>query len=197
MKKLFFFLLLGNAVFAQNISKVDLVKYVSKSFCEGFAKQEVDMRSDTAMGLFILKNMDKYKEDIIFYYGDQEKENELTMDIIARCAEEVGIRLAIDCPEAFTDFIEEDKDDKKEYFTVIGKFDKIQKRDFLSFNIKENSGKVTEFYLLNNFESAFLLTDNLLKKEDDVKIKYFESILYDPKVKQFRVYKIVSFIEKK
>ncbi|UYW02228.1 hypothetical protein K5I29_04815 [Flavobacterium agricola] len=194
MKKTIIFLLLSQIAFAQKLSKPELLEHIAKNICEELAKPGVDIHNDTAMGLFLLKNVGDYKDDVIYYFGT---DGTIGIETMQRFGEEIGMRLAIECPDAFTALFTDEEANDTAYQTAFGRFDKIQNKQFLSFTIKENSGKTTEFYLLNDFESAYLLTDNQLKKNDVVELTYFESSLYDPKLKQFRIFNIVSFIEKK
>ena len=67
---------------------------------------------------------------------------------------------------------------------------------YLSIKLVEDSGKTTDFILLNDFDNSFLITDKILKKEDKVQIFFYEINLYDVKLNKFITQKIISDIIK-
>ena len=81
--------------------------------------------------------------------------------------------------------------------SITGSFFQIKSEQFITFSIKESSGRTVEFILLNNFDNSFLLTENLLKSNDTVEVVYYELEMFDAKIKKFVTYKIVSDILKK
>ena len=74
---------------------------------------------------------------------------------------------------------------------------RIKSEQFITFIVKEDSGKTNQFILLSSFENAFLLTDKVLKVADLVDITYYELELFDAKLGKFVSYKIVTDITKK
>ena len=68
---------------------------------------------------------------------------------------------------------------------------------FITFSIKETSGRTVEFILLENFNNAFLLTEDLLKPNDVVDVYYYESELFDATVNKFITFKVITDIIKK
>ena len=81
--------------------------------------------------------------------------------------------------------------------SVVGKYFQAKSEQFVTFSIKEASGKTVEFILLNNFDNSFLLTENILKSNDEIEVFYYELEMFDAKIKRFVTYKIVSDIIKK
>ena len=80
---------------------------------------------------------------------------------------------------------------------ISGKVIEIKSDQFLSFSIKEESGKTNQFILLNNFDNSFLLTDKILKANDSVDVSYYESEIFDSKLGKFLTFKILTDIIKK
>ena len=84
-----------------------------------------------------------------------------------------------------------------EELTISGKISEIKSEQFITFIVKEDSGKTNQFILLSSFDNAFLLTDKVLKASDAVDVVYYEMELFDAKLGKFVSYKIVTDIIKK
>lgn len=198
MKKyLFLLLLLSTKVSAQKLSKIDLLDAVADGICKEIAEKQVEIKSEFTMGVYMLKALNKHREDIEHYYGKNYVANEEVMQTIG---EDVGAYLGVKCPEIFEHFVYEDQAatfESVEIKTVEGSLTNIRKEQFLSFTVQEESGKKHDFILLYDFETAYLLTDSLLKIKDKVEISYYVSELYDAKIGKFVNYNIVSYIEAK
>lgn len=198
MKKyLFILLLLSTKVSAQKLSKIDLLDAVADGICKEIAEKQVEIKSEFTMGVYMLKALNKHREDIEHYYGKNYVANEEVMQTIG---EDVGAYLGVKCPEIFEHFVYEEEAgtfESVEIKTVEGSLTNIRKEQFLSFTVQENSGKKHDFILLYDFETAYLLTDSLLKIKDKVEISYYVSELYDAKIGKFVNYNIVSYIEAK
>ena len=80
---------------------------------------------------------------------------------------------------------------------IVGAISEINQDQFITFSVKEESGKMNHFILLNDFDNAFLLTDKVLKVTDNVDVTYYEMELFDAKLGKFFSYKIVTDIIKK
>jgi hypothetical protein len=50
--------------------------------------------------------------------------------------------------------------------------------------------------VLTFFEDVHLITENLIKKNEKITVEYFEQEFYDPKVNDFRYYKVIQGIKK-
>ena len=67
---------------------------------------------------------------------------------------------------------------------------------YLTIVVKEDSGRINTFILLNNFDNSFLITDKVLLTNDKVKVYYYINELYDFKLNKFMTYKIITNITK-
>lgn len=197
MKKgLLFLFFISQMVTAQTLSKTDLLIAVADNICNEIAKKNIEVKSEFTMGVYMLKAVNNYKEDIEHYYGKNYLTNE---GVMGTMGEDIGLYLGLKCPEIFEFFVgnEEATFEETAYQQVTGKFHKTIKNQFLSFIIKEESGKTHEFLFLNSFETSYLLTDNLLSLDDEIEVTYYVSEIYDAKVGKFVNYNIVSYLEKK
>lgn len=187
----------SNLVSAQKLSKIDLLDAVADDICKEIAEKKVEIKSEFTMGVYMLKALNKHREDIEHYYGKNYVANEPVMQSIG---EDVGAYLGIKCPEIFEHFVYEEESEIFESIetkTVTGFIHKINDERFITFVVQEESGKKHEFILLYDFETAYLLTDKLVKVKDKVEISYYVGELYDAKVGKFVNYNIVSYIQAK
>lgn len=170
--------------------------------CECASKQEITKDNmELTLGLCILEAMNKYEKDVEKHYGknvitDDKKMEQLGYDI--------GLKMGTKCPTVFK-FMMDDSDDSgdKEYIEdepdamISGKLTEIKSEQFLTFSVKEASGKMNQFILLSGFDNAFLLTDKVLKTNDALEVYYYELELFDAKLAKFVTYKVVTDIIKK
>ncbi len=203
MKKLLLFLfLISSSIFAQNLTKEELIEKMSDVGCECANRQEITKDNmEMTLGLCIIEAINKYQVDVEKYYGknvitDNKKMEELGYDI--------GFKMGVKCPAVFKFMAEESSNgDSEDYaeevqdLMIAGKLTEIKSEQFLTFSVKEISGKVNRFILLNNFENAFLLTDKVLKNNDNLEVYYYELELFDAKSAKFVTFKVVTDIIKK
>lgn len=195
MRFLVLFLLCCNFSQAQKLSRIELLDAISNDICSEIATKNIKVINENVLGVQMIKSLMNYKEDVVFYFGQDYFINEKVMETLG---EEIGTHLGIKCPEIFLDIIDvEEAADIFNYITVKGKLSKIQNNEFMTFTIKETTGKTHEFMLLSSFETAYLLTDNILKANDEIEVSYYVSEIYNAKIGRYINYNIVTYIEKK
>ncbi|WP_264558663.1 hypothetical protein [Flavobacterium sp. N2270] len=205
MKKIILLLLITQSVFAQKLSKEQLITKISEGTCECITKKEITKENlELTLGLCMLEDFNKYEKDIEKYYGKNVISDDSKMEALGR---DVGVQMATKCPsflKLIMDSVGDDDGDDEEIEaveeiepSVVGKYFQAKSEQFVTFSIKEASGKTVEFILLNNFDNSFLLTENILKSNDEIEVFYYELEMFDAKIKKFVTYKIVSDIIKK
>ena len=205
MKKIILLLLITQSVFAQKLSKEQLITKISEGTCECITKKEITKENlELTLGLCMLEDFNKYEKDIEKYYGKNVISDDSKMEALGR---DVGVQMATKCPsflKLIMDSVGDDDGDDEEIEaveeiepSVVGKYFQAKSEQFVTFSIKEASGKTVEFILLNNFDNSFLLTENILKSNDEIEVFYYELEMFDAKIKRFVTYKIVSDIIKK
>lgn len=201
MKKIIVLLFITQSLFAQKLTKEQLISKISNGTCECITKKEITKENlELTLGLCMLEDFNKYEKDIEKYYGKNVIGDNTKMEALGR---DVGMKMATECP-AFLKLVMDNIDDEEadeeiieEEPLITGKFFQVKSEQFITFSIKETSGKTVEFILLNNFDNSFLLTENILKSNDVVDVYYYELEMFDAKIKKFVTYKIVSDIIKK
>ena len=199
MKKLLILLLLiGNIVSAQKLSKDQLSDKLAEKACGCVEKQEVTKENfELTIGICLLEGINAYEKDVEKHFGKDVISNDKKMEELGY---EVGKRMGLKCPSAFKFMMEEEDEvveEVSEDLTLTGKVSEIKSDQFMTFVVKEDSGKNNQFILLSNFDNAFLLTDKVLKVTDNVDVTYYEMELFDAKLGKFVSYKIVTDIIKK
>lgn len=195
MKGFILFLLCCNIAQAQKLSKIELLDEISANICTEITAKKIKVTNENVLGVLMIKALMQHKDDVVFYFGKDYFTNENTMQAIG---EEIGLHLGIKCPEIFLDIIEfEEQNQVSSSFVVSGKISKLNRsHEFFTFSIQEPSGKLFEFILLHNFETSYLLTDDILKNNDNVEVTYYISELYNAKFGRYINYNIVTYIEK-
>ena len=188
------------SVFAQKVTKQELGVKLAEKSCECASKQEISKDNfEITLGLCIVEAIKANEKNVELYYGkdvikDDKKMEELGYD--------VGKEMATICPTVFKYMFEEDAteevtEEEEPDAIILGKLTEVKSEQFLTFSVKEDSGKMNHFILLSSFENSFLLTDKVLKINDTIEVSYYELELYDAKLAKFVSYKVVTDIIKK
>lgn len=199
MKKILLLLVLvGNIAFAQKLTKEQLSEKLAEKACGCAEKQEITKENfELTIGICLLEGINAFEKDVEKHYGKDVISNDKKMEELGY---DVGKKMGLKCPTIFKFMLDEEEEvatDESQELSVSGKVSEIKTEQFITFVVKEASGKTNQFILLSNFDNAFLLTDKVLKATDEVDVTYYEMELYDAKLGKFVSYKIVTDIIKK
>ena len=200
MKKVLLLLVLvGNVAFAQKLTKDQLSDKLAEKACECTEKQELTKENfELTIGICLIEGINAYEKDVEKHYGKDVISNDKKMEELGY---EIGKKMGLKCPTVFKFMLEDEANDvvevDSEDLILSGKIAEIKSEQFLTFIVKEESGKTNQFILLSSFDNAFLLTDKVLKATDAVDVTYYEMELFDAKLGKFVSYKIVTDIIKK
>jgi hypothetical protein len=199
MKKLLLLLLLtSSSIFAQKLTKDQLSEKLADKACDCAGKQEITKENfELTIGICLLEGINAFEKDVEKHYGKDVISNDKKMEELGY---DVGKKMGSKCPTIFKFMLDEEEEaapDESEELSVSGKVSEIKTEQFITFVVKEATGKTNQFILLSNFDNAFLLTDKVLKATDEVDVTYYEMELYDAKLGKFVSYKIVTDIIKK
>ena len=183
MKKLLLlFVIFGNVAFAQKLTKDELSEKLAEKACACAEKQEITKENfELTIGICLLEGINAFEKDVEKHYGKDIITNSEKMEELGY---EVGKRMGLKCPTVFQFMIDEEsaggeEDFETEELSVSGKVSEIKSDQFISFVVKEDSGKNNPFILLSNFDNSYLLTDKVLKVSDAVDVFYYELELFD------------------
>lgn len=199
MKKLLLLLLLtSSSIFAQKLTKEQLSEKLADKACDCAGKQEITKENfELTIGICLLEGINAFEKDVEKHYGKDVISNDKKMEELGY---DVGKKMGSKCPTIFKFMLDDEEEvatDESEELSVSGKVSEIKTEQFITFVVKEATGKTNQFILLSNFDNAFLLTDKVLKATDEVDVTYYEMELYDAKLGKFVSYKIVTDIIKK
>ena len=198
MKKILLLLVLvGNIAFAQKLTKEQLSEKLAEKACGCAEKQEITKENfELTIGICLLEGINAVEKDVEKHYGKDVISNDKKMEELGY---DVGKKMGSKCPTIFKFMLDDEEEvatDESEELSVSGKVSEIKTEQFITFVVKEATGKTNQFILLSNFDNAFLLTDKVLKATDEVDVMYYEMELYDAKLGKFVSYKIVTDIIK-
>lgn len=200
MKKILLLLLLtSSSIFAQKLTKEELADKLADKACDCAGKQEITKENfELTIGICLLECINSYEKDVEKHYGKDVISNEKKMEELGY---DVGKKMGAKCPTVFKFMLDDDSSsesaESEPDLSVSGKVSEIHTDQFVTFTVKEDSGKNNQFILLSSFDNAFLLTDKVLKVADAVDVYYYEMELFDAKLGKFVSYKIVTDIIKK
>lgn len=194
------FLLTFSLSFGQKLSKAQLDDKLGEAACACATKGELTKENmELTLGLCILEAVNKYEKDVEKHYGKNVVTNDAKMEELGY---NVGAKMGLKCPTIFKFMMENNSDDEavdveEEYARISGKIYEIKSEQFITFSVKEATGKNHHFILLSSFDNAYLLTDKVLKPNDNVDVSYYELDFYDAKLGKFVTYNIITDIIKK
>jgi hypothetical protein len=162
--------------------------------------------------------MNSHKTELLKAY----KTNKINKELIEKVGEDAGEKMLEICPEVLelimndekfvdeiisdfskkdttisTEVVEEEEEIVNEDLNVSGVLIESKIESYLTVVVKEDSGRINTFILLNNFDNSFLITDKVLLTNDKVKVYYYYiNELYDFKLNKFMTYKIITNITK-
>ena len=186
--------------FGQKLSKAQLDEKLGEVACVCATKVELTKENmDLTLGLCILEAVNKFEKDVEKHYGKNVITNDAKMEELGY---NVGAKMALKCPTVFKFMLDNSTDDTEEigeedYAMVSGKVYEIKSEQFITFSVKEATGKNHHFILLSSFDNAYLLTDKVLKINDTVDVSYYELDFYDAKLGKYITYNIITDILKK
>ncbi len=147
------------------------------------------------VGICLFESAKDYKKELADQYG-------FNLNNIAEDAEKlgeiVGNRMAFICPNTLMKFsveIQEDEEVSVNFF-VKGEIVDIKEDLFVVFNVKNQEGKIEKFYWLQFLNSDFDVQNSFEElKGKNIKIEYFEEELFDPKIKEYRIFNSIYSLE--
>ncbi len=203
MKKLLTALL---AVFAlsEGVSQ-EYVEDITNDICEcienvpdSLNEQEYSMR----FGICILEKAMPYKKKL-----KKDFKINLDKDITSesrKLGELFGIKMASACPSVLMEatklmgldnYDEEIVETSEVVKTIEGLVTKIDNSPFVTLSVKDESGKTTKLVWLTFIQSEMELTDeynSLFGKS--IEVSYIEQEFFDPKIEEYRNFKVISKI---
>lgn len=199
MKKIFLLVILLCSVASYS---QDVLEVIAKETCQCLetkkAKDPNLSAADfkTEVGVCMIKSYTDHMSE----FKPSEKVDFSDVEGVTKLGENVAIKMMQVCPNVIIELgrsaIKEEKEVEKEDSFVSGEVIDIKWEQFVTLQLKDQTGRNYSFLLLDSFDTAPLLTNNEIKKKDKLKVSYTEIELFDSKAKEFRYFKILTKIEK-
>ncbi|MEW5675327.1 hypothetical protein ABGT15_03350 [Flavobacterium enshiense] len=209
--KIFFWIFLfcfSTASFAQEMDRDQYLTMLAREACTCIKNKQsndsitkADIQAE--LGICVLK---KYSENL-------ELSEKLIGKVIGndematKLGEEVGLKMVVECPDVFKTIVssiienkeEQEQKNSSEVFkpSLMGRVVAIKKEQFITISVEDAAKRVHNLIFLLPFEGADLLINEIVKKNDDVELKYFEEEFYDPKIKDYKYFKILQSLKKR
>lgn len=179
----------------------DVLNVIAKETCECLDAKKLKSDNFTgdelkaAVGLCMIKSysdhMSEFKADERVKFSDKEG--------MSKLGETVGVKMLEVCPAMILELGKGSKNDvkvKEQDAFIVGEVTDIKSEQFMTLQMKDQKGRNYSLLLLDYFDTASLLTNNEIKKNDKLKVSYTEIELFDIKVKEFRAFKILTKLER-
>jgi hypothetical protein len=190
------FLLVSLAGFSQ-----DVKDKIAEETCDCTSKFDISSikgsELQTQFGLCILQSYNNHINE----FPANEKLDFSNESQMTKFGEEIAMKMLKFCSNTIVELGKKTIDvtnyeEELENESVTGKIKSVSASNYFSIKLVENTGKTTDFILLNDFDNSFLITDKVLKINDNVQVFYYEIELYDIKLNKFILQKIISDIIK-
>ncbi|RZJ72797.1 hypothetical protein [Flavobacterium sp.] len=152
--------------------------------------------TDTQLGICMIKAYTNHKSEF-------PKDKQFSLDDQSGGFEtlgaEIGLKMMDFCPDVLMALVEEDDSSGAAAATthsLTGKVLEVKTEQFVTISVKDDNGRAHTMILLNYFASATMFTEGKVKKGDKITVTYSEVELYDPKMKEFRYYKVIAGLTK-
>ncbi|EAP86897.1 hypothetical protein [Croceibacter atlanticus] len=176
--------------FSMQSKAQDYLDTIALETCNCMTSLDTDDKSEDAitleLGVCMLKAsnpyMKKLKRDFDIDFDNLDSAGE-------KLGEVVGLRMATQCPDALLKLtnLMSDEADEPEMRYIVGEITEINTSDFITFSLKDDSGKTNRFYWMSYINSNYdLEADYNSLKSKTVEVSYTTSQFYDPRIETYR-----------
>ncbi|MBC8756440.1 hypothetical protein H2O64_17330 [Kordia sp. YSTF-M3] len=175
----------------------EVCECVSEKSSEGLTKEEVEIQ----LGLCMMKSYGKYK-DRLDKYLVVSLDDANSLEVLGQ---EIGFKMLELCPDTFMvfakDLIEDEIKEqsnapsKGSNTAVLGNVVKLTNDQFNIVTFKGENKREYKLLWLEYFEGQELLSDVKNLKKSKMKVSYESKEMYDPKLKDYRTYKVLRKLE--
>ncbi len=190
-----------NFLFAQDIdSKDKLLDLIAIETCDCVNNKDLDFSTiestqlELEYGLCVMESYSKNKE-LTDKYLEVSFDDEKSLENLGV---EVALKMMTHCSDFMMklagDYAADELEATKEDVVIVGKITNIQESQFNIVEIRDTGNRVQKLLWLEYFEGGNLFDDLGKLKKKKVKVTYIEKELYDPKIDDYRNFKIIKKI---
>ena len=184
--------------------KEQLLEDVTKDTCECISEKNIEgitpKELEEQLGLCLINSFGKFKKRI-------DKHMDVSLDnpdSLEKFGQEVGLKMLTVCPDTFMSFAQDILEEELEAEvvevpsktdSVTGKVQKLTKDQFNMITFKGINKRTYKLLWLEYFEGQELLNDLKKLKKNQVKVTFENVEMYDPKMEDYRTYKVIRKIK--
>ena len=176
----------------------DVCNCISSKVGGGISQKEIEVQ----LGLCIINTYGTYK-DRIEKYMNISFEDPTSMELFGQ---EIGMKMITICPDTFMSFAKDMIEDEVESYNtsketapkltvVSGEAVKLDNDQFNTLVFKGENKREYKLLWLEYFEGQELLSDVKELKKSMLKVSFENKEMYDPKLKDYRTYKVLRKLE--
>lgn len=190
----------NNSIAQKSDKKEEILNVISIETCECVEKKKLDFskvegnKLELEFGLCIMESYGKRKRDVEKYLG-VSLSDEMSLE---RLGEDVAFKMMNNCPDIILalagQYVEDELVEEEESMTVIGEVLDLSTSQFNMLNLKDSSNRTQKFLWLEYFEGEDLLKNIKELENKTVKITFAEKELFDPKIGEYRIFKVLKSI---
>lgn len=180
--------------------KDELFDTIAVETCECVSKKNLDVtvltqgQIEMEFGFCILESYGKHKKNaenlINVSFSDEESLEQLGVD--------VAIKMMAHCPDVMSiiagNYAADEFEEAKNDIFIFGQVTKIEESQFNTIELKDTDDRIQKVLWLEYFEGDNLFNDLNKLKKAKVKVTCYQSELYDPRIKEYRNFKIIKKI---
>ncbi len=176
----------------------DVCKCIAAKVDEGIPQKDIEVQ----LGLCLINSYGKFKDDI-------DKHMNVSFDdpdSMEQFGQEIGMKMITICPDTFMSFAKDMIEEEVENYNtseetapkltvVSGEVVKLVTDQFNLLSFKGTNKRMYKFLWLEYFEGQELLSDMKDLKRKQLSVSYETKEMYDPKLQDYRTYKVLRKIE--
>ncbi|MEM6720086.1 MAG: hypothetical protein AAF611_12250 [Bacteroidota bacterium] len=179
----------------------DVCNCISGKVKQGISQKDIEVQ----LGLCLIKSYGKFK-DRIDKYMNITFDDPRSMELFGQ---EIGMKMISLCPDTFMtfakDMIEEEVDTYRPskrasasasaVTLVSGEVTKLTRDQFNVVSFRDSNKRTYKFLWMEYFDGQELLNDMRNLKRKQVEISFENKEMYDPKLEDYRTFKVLRKIE--
>jgi len=178
----------------------DVCDCISGKVKQGVSQEDIEVQ----LGLCLINSYGKFRERIDKYMSVSFDDPD-SMELFGQ---EIGMKMIVLCPDTFMafakDMIEEEVDNFRpskrstsaSAVTVVsGEVTKLTRDQFNVVSFRDSNKRTHKFLWMEYFDGQELLYDMRDLRRKQLEVSYESKEMYDPKLKDYRTYKVLRKIE--
>lgn len=185
---------------AQTEDKDTLLNTISLETCECVEKKGLDYTSNNTTKLEL-----EFGLCIMESYGRHKKKAEKLLNVslndeasLEQFGEDIAFKMIDNCPDVIMalagNYAAEEFEEVKDDLTLEGEFVSIESLQFNMVEIKGDNNRTQKLIWLQYFEGQELLSNTKKLKGKNLEVIYLQKELYDPKINEYRNFKVIKKI---